>query len=428
MEQKQLDEMDESFFAEEYMEEDVLSEDFLDELDAKEKTMNPKKENPFASALDSPQEEKSRRVPPRKIRESKILKTATAKAEPKVSVKSEVKKPQDEVVITPVKAIAPVRVVPLKEERKHLEKSVSEQKEKAETKTETKSEKTAKYVEPTPRVDPWADDKKESKKEVKTEVKNNPELKKEPKASGEGGLFKDVSTWKALTGLTIILLLFSVFTQGFQFTEKTASLGQELSLAEAEARVTSYVNENLLRPPFVAEVVATKEVAGLYQITISVAGQAVDSYLTKDGKIFFPQGLDTSVQLGLVVDSPDQNAPTSVSPPVQENSPTESPPEPSVVASPPAETGASQTMEVTLVAKRWLFDPPLVTVQKGSTVVFNLVPENLDFTFAVPGLGVAQKVSGPTKVTVVTDKVGSFEYACSSCDEWRGMKGTLVVE
>src|SRR3989344_3098198 len=424
MEQKQLDEMDESFFAEEYMEEDVLSEDFLDELDAKEKTMNPKKENPFASALDSPQEEKSRKVPSRKLRESKILKTATAKAEPKVSVKAEVKKPQYEVIITPVKAIAPVRAVPLKKERKHLEKSAFEQKEKAEAKTETKPEKTTKYVEPTPRVDPWADNKRDSKKEVKTEVKNSPELK----TSDDSGLFKDVSTWKALTGITIILLLFSVFTQGFQFTEKTALLGQELSLAEAETLVTSYVNENLLRPPFVAEVVAAAEVAGLYQITISVAGQTVDSYLTKDGKMFFPQGLDTSVQLGSVVDSPEQNVPTSVSPPVQENSPIESPPEPYVLASPPAETGASQAVEVTLAAKRWLFDPPLVTVQKGSTVVFNLVPENLDFPFAVLGLGVAQKVSGPTKVTVVADQVGSFEYACSSCDEWRGMKGTLVVK
>ena len=61
-------------------------------------------------------------------------------------------------------------------------------------------------------------------------------------------------------------------------------------------------------------------------------------------------------------------------------------------------------------------------------MVVTVVPSGLDFTFAVPALGVEQKVAGTTEVEFVADKAGTFDFTCGSCEDWRGMKGTLVVE
>ncbi len=424
MEQKQLDETDESFFAEEYLDEESLDEIF-DELDAKESAVSSVKKNPFSSMDIGGDKQKKDDLVSRKLNEKKedkkVVKIATAKTEPKVekntfsAVKSEAKAtPKEEIVITPVKAA----VVP-KVEVKPVEKKI-EEKSSSETKT---VEKTTKYVETAPpRVDPWADDKKDAKRDAKKEAT--------PGKSSEDGMFKDASTWKALTGITIVLLLFSVFTQGFQFAEKGLTVGQELTLKDAETKSLSFVNENLLRPPFAAQLVSSAEANGLYRVTLSVAGQTVDSYLTKDGKVFFPQGLDTSLKLA--EGAATENSPSAVD--VAAEKPTEVKTEPVKASEPVVEkiaeptTPSVGTVEVSINAKRWLFVPPQVSVKKGDTVVFNIIPENLDFTFAIPDLGIEQEVKGPTKVTVVAGKTGSFEYTCGSCEDWRGMKGTLVVE
>lgn len=422
MEQKQLDETDESFFAEEYLDEESLDEIF-DELDAKENAISSGKNNPFSSVdlgADSKlkKEGKGKDLKEKKD-EKKVLKVATAKTEPRVekntfsNVKAEVKAAlKEEIVITPVKVAAPPKVEAKPVEKKNEEKGSGE----------TKSEKATKYVETAPRVDPWADAKKERKSEEKKSDKTE-----------SNGMFKDASTWKALTGITIILLLFSVFTQGFQFAEKSLVLGGGLTLKDAEVKATSFVNENLLRPPYVAQVVSSAEASGLYRVTLSVAGQTVDSYLTKDGKVFFPQGIDTSLKVKgdspatttTTVDSPKAVEPVGAKPAEVK---TDKPSEPVVVNTAEPAVASAGTVEVTINAKRWLFSPPQVSVKKGDKVIFNIVPVGLDFTFAIPDLGVQQDVKGATKLTVTATKAGSFDYTCSSCEDWRGMKGTLVVE
>ncbi len=427
MEQKQLDETDESFFAEEYLDEESLDEIF-DELDAKESAVNSAKSNPFSAVDLSGSKQKKDDLDSRKVKDvkdkkedKKVVKVAMAKTEPKVekntfsAVKSEARTaPKEEIVITPVKMAAPSRVEAKPVEKKNEEKMGGEVKA---------AEKTAKYVETAPpRVDPWADDKKDAKKEAKKDTMVG--------KSSEEGMFKDASTWKALTGITIVLLLFSVFTQGFQFAEKGLTVSQELTLKDAEAKATSFVNDNLLRPPFFAQLVSSAEANGLYRVTLSVAGQTVDSYLTKDGKLFFPQGLDTSLKLTDDVAGAGSANPGDVSEtkPVEVKTQPAKPSEPVVVKTPEPTAPSVGTVEVSVNAKRWLFTPPQVSVKQGDTVVFKIVPENLDFTFAIPDLGVQQEVKGPTSVTLTVTKAGSFEYTCGSCEDWRGMKGTLVVE
>ncbi len=557
MEQKQLDELEESFFGEEFIEE---------ESEQPETKLEPE------------------------LRLKKVQKEAVKKSLPKKTEKTTVKKEmpyletKKEVVIEKV------------EKKMQAKKGAKEDKETLKTKdsemqgaplasekkeTETKSAKEHKPLETSPTVDPWGEEE-------------------------SSGLFKQASTWKALTGITLILLALSIFTQGFDFAATGSTPGSAtVSLEEAGDTALGYVNSQLLQPPFVAVIESSEELDNLYKVSLSVAGQTVDSYVTKDGKFFFPQGfemgviidpdagvegteteasaIDVSVDddpvlgnedaLVTIVEFSDFQCPfckkandealslvkenyvkTGKVKLVFRDFPLEFHPEAEVAAlaaecadeqgkfweyhdvlfanqdslgdanykvwaeelgldteqfndcykslkyldevrsdlvdgqkygvsgtpaffvdgrlisgaqpysvfkqeienalaakgslneeaeaqeepelAPeeepeevkPVDAPDGEAVEVTLNAKKWIFNPSEVTVKKGSKILLTIVPSDLEFTFAVPGLGVEKEVSGVTEVELTAGSAGSFEFICSSCEEWRGMKGTLVVE
>jgi|SaaInlStandDraft_4_1057021.scaffolds.fasta_scaffold16076_2 protein-disulfide isomerase len=498
--------------------------------------------------------------------------------------------------------------------------SLNEEKIKKNKKTSIKKEKTVKNIEE--KVEEKVEDKveiipndekvNEPKEEVKTAVKETEKV--EPVApidpwddeEDEGGLFKNTSGWKLIAGILLVLLVASIYTNGFGMAGDSNSQG--LSLSEAESKALGYVNENLLQAPFVAELESSEDVGNLYKVTLSVAGQTVDSYLTKDGNLFFPQGFETGgsvegsvsdetelVEVSLDDDAVkgDANAPVTI----VEFSDYECPfcgkyvqeTYPSIVneyintgkvkyvfrdfplsfhqnaqkASEAAECAGEQgkywemhdylfanqdylavenlkgyakdlgldtaefndcldsgkfadeveadlldgqaygvsgtpaffingklisgalpfaafkaeidaalatagetvdevaeeidlgeeetsdlvlpvveepvveepvvedVVEVKMVpvtAKKWMFGPNKIVVEKGNVVQLNIIPQGVEFTFAVPAFGIEQEITGATMVELTADKVGTFEFKCSSCEDWRGMTGTLVVE
>lgn len=401
----------------------------------------------------------------------------------------------------------------------------------------------------------------------------------------DSGMFKDASTWKVLTGIAILLLVLSIFTQGFSFT-KNAKTGSTLSLSDAEQKTLDFVNTELLQPPFQAEVSSSEELNDLFRVKLNVAGQSFDSYLTKDGRLFFPQGFNTSVTgkadvepavevsagNGAVLGSSD--APVTIiefsdfqCPFCKKGYDTMKQVEEEYVASgkvklvfrnfplsfhseaKPAALAAecakeqgefweyhdklfenqdvlgeenykkwakelgldeqkfnscfdskkyesnvdadladgqsygvsgtpaffvngkmingAQPYEVfveeiekalagessdlnpednnndvlpdnpppslgpvklSLNAKKWVFSPVELKVQQGSEVELTIVSDGLDFTFSISDLEVEEDVSGTTVVKFTADEAGSYEFKCSSCEDWRGMKGILKVE
>ena len=290
MEQKQLDELDESYF-EEFVDEDPLE-------DVKISPAKPKKAK--KSAKKAPKKEKV----------------------------------ADKIEITPVKEAEPV---------KELEKEIPKVEEQ-------------KVVDTAASVDPWESEKVHDPWD-------------DDEDDGEG-FFKEVSTWKAITGIVVVLLIFSVFTQGFQFTEGVSPTGAAINSVDAENKVLAYVNNNLLQPPFVAEVVNSEDVGNLYRVSLTVAGQEVDSYITKDGELFFPQGFDTSLDpltgesnlenvieqpTEVVVEEPVVEEPTEV---VVEEPVVEKPAE-EVVEAPVVEEKPvvpASTKSLSVAAKKWLFE------------------------------------------------------------------------
>ena len=401
MEQKQLDDLEDSFFGEEFIED-------LEDL-------------PPVTPAKS-QEIKIEKIEPRE-NDQELRLRGHKKPSPLPLKKSAVKKSEKS---TPVKAKEAV-------EEKHAAEKVSELKaeKKSETSAPAKKEtatvtikpaktspvsETKATVETSSPVNPWEDDDKGSK------------------------VFKETSTWKVLTGVAVVLLVLSLFTQGFTFTDKNAATGAVVvTLPEAEQKVLTYVNTKLLQAPFQAEVQSSEELDTLYRVTLSVADQVVDSYVTKDGKLFFPQGLEmdkpvpgTEQKLSetdkpvAVETTPDVKVEETSEPKPELEVPTE----PTEVKEPEqvAEPAAGKTVKLTLNAKKWIFNPNVLRVEKGTKVALTIVPTGLDFTFAVPALGVEQTVSGTTEVVFTADKSGTFDFTCGSCEDWRGMRGNLLVE
>ncbi|MFC1690607.1 hypothetical protein ACFL0W_00375 [Nanoarchaeota archaeon] len=106
-------------------------------------------------------------------------------------------------------------------------------------------------------------------------------------------------SWAIIAIIAVILLAVSIFTDGFSsLTEK------ELSSEDAKNKVVDYVNTNLLQPGNSASIKSITEEGELYKAELEVNGQTFTSYITKDGKFLFPQGID----LNEPVEPPEQPA------------------------------------------------------------------------------------------------------------------------
>ena len=96
--------------------------------------------------------------------------------------------------------------------------------------------------------------------------------------------FKD-NSWQIITIVLGVLLVISLFTNGFN------SLNLSSSKDEISNNVINFVNDELLQGQAVALLNEISEENGLYKLNLNVAGQQVDAYVTKDGSLFFPQGI-----------------------------------------------------------------------------------------------------------------------------------------
>src|SRR3989344_292825 len=415
MEQKQLDELEDSFFGEEFIE-------YLEDL---------------PPAHSKGHEIKEIKIEPREQASELRLQKMQKKTSSPLVKKSVAKKSEKSAAVKTKENVLEERPVAVEKAAEAKEQL----KDKKSYETSAKKETAPKKEMVTVNIKPAKESVKETMKETKSTVETSSPVNPWEDDEKSSSLFKETSTWKALTGIALVLLVLSLFTQGFNFSEKDTLTGATtVGLPEAEQKVLEYVNTQLLEFPFQAEVQSSEELDALYKVTLAVAGQTVDSYLTKDGTLFFPQGLDmnegvldneveanskeleVAKELEVEVEAETESAPS------EPGLAPEDPEEQQEVEESPSESATAETTKLTLNAKKWVFQPNVLRVKKGSTVVLTVVPAGLDFTFAVPSLGVETEVVGTTEVVFTADKAGTFDFTCGSCEDWRGMRGNLVVE
>lgn len=65
-----------------------------------------------------------------------------------------------------------------------------------------------------------------------------------------------------------------------------------LSSQEAAEKAIAYINENMLRGEVKASLVSVSEEGGLYKLRLKIGEAEYDSYVTKNGKFLFPEGVN----------------------------------------------------------------------------------------------------------------------------------------
>ncbi|MFO7807494.1 MAG: hypothetical protein R6V40_03700 [Candidatus Moraniibacteriota bacterium] len=97
---------------------------------------------------------------------------------------------------------------------------------------------------------------------------------------------------KMTANLIIIAALF--FGGGFflnQYLENGTLAQTDLAMPQAKEKAEEFIKGNLVQEGTDVKVKGIAEENDLYKVTVEVQGQEFDSYLTKDGKSFFPQAM-----------------------------------------------------------------------------------------------------------------------------------------
>ncbi len=99
---------------------------------------------------------------------------------------------------------------------------------------------------------------------------------------------KKNNTWKIYGIAITILLIFAIFTRGFSFTNITggATLNEDLAAEKA----LDFINNNLMITGQ-ATLKSIKEENNLYRIELEFQGETIESYISKDGKLLFPNAI-----------------------------------------------------------------------------------------------------------------------------------------
>ena len=92
----------------------------------------------------------------------------------------------------------------------------------------------------------------------------------------------------------------------------------------------------------------------------------------------------------------------------------------------------SEVHEIAMTARKYEFNPHVITVKKGERVKLTITALDREHGFKLEAFGVDQKLKKGEGATVefVADKTGSFPFECSKfCGFGHGkMKGKLIVE
>lgn len=92
--------------------------------------------------------------------------------------------------------------------------------------------------------------------------------------------------------------------------------------------------------------------------------------------------------------------------------------------------------KLTIIAKRYEYDPPIIKVNKGDELTITLVSEDVEHGFYLEGYGINESIKKlpmdeePKVINLTVNKAGKFRYRCSrTCGYLHPfMQGELIVQ
>jgi len=99
-----------------------------------------------------------------------------------------------------------------------------------------------------------------------------------------------ISIWKVATVFFALLFIIAILSKGFtSFSASSPKKTAETTLV--------FINKNLLQQGVQATLISATEEKGVIKATLSLGDKPLDIYITKDGSLFFPQGVDTTKEI-----------------------------------------------------------------------------------------------------------------------------------
>lgn len=92
--------------------------------------------------------------------------------------------------------------------------------------------------------------------------------------------------------IAALILVIGVLGAGIWYAKFGPKKQTDIGLEGAKAKVTEFVENNLVQPGTKIEVTDTGLENGLYKVSFKIGSQNIDTYITKDGTKFFPQAMD----------------------------------------------------------------------------------------------------------------------------------------
>jgi len=126
--------------------------------------------------------------------------------------------------------------------------------------------------------------------EHKEHIEHKPFHKEhKPEAESKKFQMKKADMWKILGLVLGVLFIISLFTHGFSGKGAEVKAGDKQVVADDTIK---YINQYLLGGQGSATLKEVTEDGGLYAIKMSINNRDYTSYVSKDGKYLFPQGID----------------------------------------------------------------------------------------------------------------------------------------
>ncbi len=89
-------------------------------------------------------------------------------------------------------------------------------------------------------------------------------------------------------------------------------VGEVLASQEVAEKAINFINENLLAGETTASLIAVSEEMGLYKIKFDIEGREIESYLTRDGKLLFPDAINMIEEIEEGTEEPAKSIGTTI--------------------------------------------------------------------------------------------------------------------
>lgn len=79
--------------------------------------------------------------------------------------------------------------------------------------------------------------------------------------------------------------------------ESEGVIGEIISPEDAAEKAINFINQNLLSEGITASLIEVSEEMGLYKFKFNIEGREIESYLTRDGKLLFPDAINLTEEI-----------------------------------------------------------------------------------------------------------------------------------